>query len=127
LRATLLFSRVPVWTEATAVHAVVIPSGECRFAYGDTELVASLEYKVEGVMPLIALFTSRSIFLVLPVASFFIRRMIGSTVSGFTVLNTKEAIVNIQRKALGLKPHDRYNLFDKHGELDPNVLIKSLG
>jgi hypothetical protein len=27
-RATLLFSRVPVWTEATAVHAVVIPSGE---------------------------------------------------------------------------------------------------
>jgi hypothetical protein len=33
---------------------------------------------------------------------------------------------NIQRKALGLKPHDRYNLFDKHGELDPDVLMKSL-
>jgi hypothetical protein len=37
-----------------------------------------------------------------------------------------EAIVNIQRKALGLKPHDRYNLFDKHGELDPEVVLKSL-
>ena len=41
-RSTLLFSRVPVWTEATAVHAVVIPSGECRFAYGDTQPPASL-------------------------------------------------------------------------------------
>jgi hypothetical protein len=49
-----------------------------------------------------------------------------AVISGFTVLNTKEAIVNIQRKALGLKPHDRYNLFDKHGELDPEVVLKSL-
>jgi hypothetical protein len=30
------------------------------------------------------------------------------------------------KKALGLKPDNRYNLFDKHGDLDYSVAIKSL-
>jgi hypothetical protein len=38
--------------------------------------------------------------------------------------NTKEAISNIEREALGLKTYNRYNLFDKDGELDLTVAFK---
>lgn len=46
VRATILKSRTPVWTLATSVHAVVIPSDECRYAYGDTQPDPSLEGSV---------------------------------------------------------------------------------
>jgi hypothetical protein len=49
-----------------------------------------------------------------------------STIAGFVTLNTKEAISNIEREALGLKTYNRYNLFDKDGELDLIVAGKSL-
>ena len=43
-RATLTLSTT--WVQVTAVHAVVIPSGECRFAYGDTQPATSIEGSV---------------------------------------------------------------------------------
>jgi hypothetical protein len=42
-RAELPLNEPPSWTEATAVHAVVVPLGECRFAYGDTQPAGTLE------------------------------------------------------------------------------------
>jgi hypothetical protein len=47
---TILKSRTPVWTLATSVHAVVIPSDECRYAYGDTQPAASLEGSVMVIL-----------------------------------------------------------------------------
>jgi hypothetical protein len=40
-RATLALSTT--WVQVTAVHAVVIPSDECKFAYGDTQPASTID------------------------------------------------------------------------------------